>query len=636
MERSAGGDSSAGKLLKMLFMGYGTVMVMMGLALTITLFTGDHIAEIGNDIIRVRQPIAVLSQRLEADLNLSTSALNAYLLTGDPESHRHYEALRSRIHTKVKALQQRFGRQAVDVSGNWREIKGLITTYDTLGAAIIKLHGDEEQNYPGITLASRRLHPINMSYQTLLNGLIEEIQQDNNRKISARLYEIRRYWMLMTSEFRVFMSTRSANNRANMQLYLEQHDQALAMLAKNQQFPDEYGLELEELQSISETYQQRLPDVLELIAGEEWRKDAFVMRTELQPLVAKLQQRLSSLAEQQVEASEKSGTVLTDELESLQSYNLSILVFSLIFGALVAFIISRGIYRMVGQIEKSTKVADEMRKTAVDHAEELEKSLHQLETTQAQLVHSERLASLGGLVAGIAHEINTPLGISVTATSHIMGKAQKMRRDVDEGKLKKSALLTFLDEHDEAISILTPNLQRAADLVRSFKQVAVDQTSEQKREFEVCEFLRDVLRSLQPELKHRPVTAELECGGEYFINSYPGALSQLITNLLVNSLRHAFTGDTAGKITLTVNATADEILLLYGDDGCGIPSENLGKIFDPFFTTKRGQGGSGLGLHIIYNIITGKLGGSIECQSREGEGTMFTIRVPRLLDKGEE
>lgn len=608
-------------------------MLMMMIGLSITLFTGDHISEIGNDIIRVRQPITFLSQKLEADLNLSTSTLNAYLLTGNPENLQHYEALRGNIRHHLRELEERFPVQTTQ-SSRWEKINTLLLSYNTLASDIIALHEDNTANYPGVTLASERLHPLNMNYQTLINGLIDQVSQRQSNTLPARLHEIRRLWMLMTSEFRVFMGTRSENNRVNTQLYLDQHDKLLQALANSSDFPDEYVLEIEELMSISSEYRKHLPAVIEIFSGEQWRKDAYIMKSEIQPLVANLQQRLSELARQQIEATEKSGVTLSEELGSLRTYNLYILFISLLLGGLISYVISRGIYTMIGRIKESTRKAEVLKNTAEEHARSLERSLEQLENTQAQLVQSERLASLGGLVAGIAHEINTPLGISVTATSHIAGKAMSLRKELEEGALKKSALLAFLDEHAETMGILTPNLQRASELVRSFKQVAVDQTSEQLREFEVCGFLEDVLRSLHPEMKNRPINTELDCNGPHTINSYPGALSQIVTNLVVNSLRHAYAESEVGQIKLWVESSDTELILLYSDNGCGIPKSHLDKIFDPFFTTKRGQGGSGLGLHIIYNIVTGQLGGTIECESREGEGTIFSIRFPKNVEQG--
>lgn len=627
MHQTATQDTSARKLLGMLFAGYGTLLLLMGVGLSITLYSGAHIAEIGDDIVRVHQPITFLSQKLEADLNLSTSALNAFLLTGNPENYQHHEALRSAIGRQLLEFEQRFPQQPGQ-RAPWQEIRGLIEEYNRLARKVAALNGDNGANYPGIALASEQLHPLNMNYQTFMHGLLEQVTQQRQDALLSRLHEMRRLWMLMTSEFRVFLATRAPSNRANTVLYLEQHDELLRGLVQGGDYPDDYELEIEELRTLSAEYRKRLPAVFEILAGEQWRGDAYLMKSEVQPLVATLQQRLSEQATQQLLASQEAATALADELDAMRHYNLAILAFGLLFGALISYIISRGIYTMVGRIRQSSRLARE-------HASKLQRSLQQLEATQAQLIHSERLASLGGLVAGISHEVNTPLGISVTASSHIQGKAEALRREMAAGTLKKSGLLDFLDEHAETMGILSANLQRAAELVRSFKQVAVDQTSEQLREFEVGEFLGDVLRSLQPELKHRPITTELECDTPQLIHSYPGALSQIVTNLVVNSLHHAFAAGEAGQIKLSVQFSDSEMLLLYSDNGSGIPEADLGKIFDPFFTTKRGQGGSGLGLHIIYNIVTGQLGGGIECESQLGRGTLFSIRVPKNRIEGE-
>ncbi|MGK5092547.1 ATP-binding sensor histidine kinase [Deltaproteobacteria bacterium TL4] len=258
---------------------------------------------------------------------------------------------------------------------------------------------------------------------------------------------------------------------------------------------------------------------------------------------------------------------------------------------------------------------------------ELSKALEHLKTTQSQLVESEKMASLGGLVAGVAHEINTPLGVGVTAASNLNAEVGNFMEMVQKGSLKKSQLEDFFQVVQESSDILLTNLQRAAELVQSFKKVAVDRTSDNRQTFKIREYLEEVLRSLHPQLKKTKHHVEIECDEEITLESYPGEFSQIVTNLVMNSLIHAFDEGDEGTLRFEITQNPKQLQLIYRDNGKGIPPEHLPKIFDPFFTTKRAKGGTGLGLHIVYNIVTQKLGGTIRCESEVGKGTVFIIQL---------
>jgi signal transduction histidine kinase len=260
--------------------------------------------------------------------------------------------------------------------------------------------------------------------------------------------------------------------------------------------------------------------------------------------------------------------------------------------------------------------------------EELETALHQVQEMQNQIIMQEKMVALGGLVAGVAHEINTPVGIGVTAAS-LLGEQTASFRDLYQGgRMKRSDLETYLDTASQSSTMLLTNLNRAAELIQSFKQVAVDQSTEERRCFPVKAYLDEILLSLRPQLKRtsHEVTVHVDDGLE--LDTYPGAFAQIVTNLVMNSLTHAFAPGESGQMTLELTKAADQVHFTYSDNGCGIPAEHLEKIFNPFFTTKRGQGGSGLGLHIIYNLVTQKLGGAVHCESAAGEGTRFVMTFP--------
>ena len=257
----------------------------------------------------------------------------------------------------------------------------------------------------------------------------------------------------------------------------------------------------------------------------------------------------------------------------------------------------------------------------------LQSTLDQLRETQSQLIQTEKLASLGGLVAGVAHEINTPVGVGVTAASTLRSRAEEVQVAFQKDELTVTGLRRFLEVVDQSTTILMSNLERAASLIQSFKQVAVDQTSAERRRFRVREYVDEVLLSLRPKFKHSPHTAHLDCDPAFEIDSLPGVFSQVLTNLVTNALLHAFGDDRPGRIDIAIRPSEHGMRLCFRDDGCGIPPEALPKIFDPFFTTRRGAGGSGLGLHIVYNLVTQQLGGAVSVTSQPGKGTEFTIDI---------
>lgn len=274
------------------------------------------------------------------------------------------------------------------------------------------------------------------------------------------------------------------------------------------------------------------------------------------------------------------------------------------------------------------KVADRTR--ALEQSkQELEQSLAQLRLAQHQLVQSEKLAALGALVAGIAHELNTPIGNCLMVASALEDERNAFQLRLDSG-LSRKALNTYLAMMREGNDSLIRNLGRAADLVTSFKQVAVDQTSSQRRRFDLAEVVREIEITLGPTLRRSLARFHSEVPPGLEMDSFPGPLGQVLTNLANNAVTHGFEGRSeGGNITISAQRLADaRIRLCIADDGRGIPAADLPRIFDPFFTTRLGKGGSGLGLHIVYNIVTGILGGSIEVETPQEGGCRFCLNLP--------
>ncbi|MBF0232452.1 MAG: response regulator [Desulfamplus sp.] len=259
-------------------------------------------------------------------------------------------------------------------------------------------------------------------------------------------------------------------------------------------------------------------------------------------------------------------------------------------------------------------------------------SIDTLEKTKDRLVQSEKMAALGGLVAGVAHEINTPVGIAITAASFLKDKTRLIKEYYTSGSLKKSDLESYLDNMDEVSLSILINMERAATLIKSFKQIAVDQSVEEKRIFNFKRYLQDVLISLKPTYRNKVCSIELKCVDDLEVFSYPGAYSQIISNLLINSIVHGFKDKKGGAVSIIITLSeVGDLTIHYMDNGSGMTQEQLNKVFDPFYTTMRGQGGTGLGMSIVYNIVTQKLGGTIDCTSVYGKKTEFLIVIPKVL-----
>ncbi len=260
--------------------------------------------------------------------------------------------------------------------------------------------------------------------------------------------------------------------------------------------------------------------------------------------------------------------------------------------------------------------------------EELRGALEALKSTQSGLIEAEKLASLGRLVAGVAHELNTPLGNALTVVTTLEDLLAGLEARIASNTLRRSDLQTHVEEAREGQDILQRNVMRAADLVSGFKQLAIDQTTDMRRSFGLVEVVNEILITVRPSFNRTPFRIETDLQ-DVTMDSYPGPLGQVLTNLLLNALNHAFAGRDAGCVAISTRVLDDgQVCLVCRDDGVGMSPEVLQRIFEPFFTTRFGQGGSGLGLHIARNIVVGLLGGAIEVSSAPGQGTVFRVTIP--------
>ena len=269
----------------------------------------------------------------------------------------------------------------------------------------------------------------------------------------------------------------------------------------------------------------------------------------------------------------------------------------------------------------------EMRK-AKDAAEA---ALRNLRETQKSLIEAEKLAALGRLVAGVAHEVNNPVGISLTVASSLERKSAMFAAEVARGAVRRSSLNEFLETSRDASSQLVANLNRAAELITSFKQVAADRTYSDQRSFDLGDLTEQVVMSLRPGLRKHNLALTVDCQPDLVMNSYPGPYGQVLTNLFLNSVAHAFPDGKPGAVDIKVRESGkDNVEIVFSDNGCGMSLDVRRRAFDPFFTTRRDQGGTGLGLHIFYSIVTNRLGGRLDLDSGPGEGTRIQIILPRV------
>jgi signal transduction histidine kinase len=268
--------------------------------------------------------------------------------------------------------------------------------------------------------------------------------------------------------------------------------------------------------------------------------------------------------------------------------------------------------------------------------ERAEHTLSDLRETQQSLIQAEKLAALGGLVAGVAHEVNNPVGISLTVASSLARRCEMFAAELQEGQLRRSRLKEFVEGTQEAAGQLVGNLQRAGELIQSFKQVAVDRSHEERRQFDLRESTEQIVSSLRPGLKKARLDLLTDVPENLLFDSYPGAYGQVLTNLVLNSVTHGFGEGESGAIRIeAVKLANGQVELIISDDGAGMSDDVQRRAFDPFFTTRRNQGGTGLGLHIVYNLVTRRLGGRITFASAPNRGTTFRLVLPLIAPRSE-
>jgi len=378
--------------------------------------------------------------------------------------------------------------------------------------------------------------------------------------------------------------------------------------------------------------QQQIVDLL--LAGKFDQASKILLEKSLPAQTVAVNHYDNILSEQQLFATEAAQEA---KVEYQRTYVFMLLLSGIVI--IVGAVISVYAIRRTSNTEKSLHELNmdleqrvEDRTRALSEANEsLQGTIQVLQDTKTQLIHAEKMASLGNLVAGISHEINTPLGIGVTSATSLIEEVGKIEKQFQNDSMKRSDLEYFFAHARKAGDILIKNLDRAANLIRSFKQVAVDQSSDDWRSVHFRTYFDEILLSLHPQYRQTAISVE-NCADENLICfTHPGAIYQIISNIILNALLHAFGDGRNGTIRISAIQQGSDIEITCQDNGRGIPEQNLARIFEPFFTTRRGSGGTGLGLNIVYNLVTTQLGGQINVESIAGSGTKFTIRFPVQL-----
>lgn len=260
--------------------------------------------------------------------------------------------------------------------------------------------------------------------------------------------------------------------------------------------------------------------------------------------------------------------------------------------------------------------------------QELEDSLEFLQQVRVQLMSSEKMAALGNMVASITHDVSTPLGVSVTATSYLQEQLQKIQQQIAAGTASEKDIQAFIATVAESNTLIETNLQRANEIMSGFKQVAVDQVAEHTRSIHVCDYMQRIIQSLQPQLRKKSCQMHLNCPDDIEVRCNAGALAQVLTNMIMNSIVHAFPESANARIDIDVSVDDNQLHIRYRDNGVGMSSSQLRQLFEPFYTTSAENGGSGLGTHIIYTLITQTLGGNVEVSSQPEQGLCYDFHFP--------
>lgn len=673
-----------------LVVGFGGLIVLIVFNIVINMLELRGVEERAISVIEHRYPITIQFLKFSDELNLATTHLNGYLLTGLKEYKRDYLQLEKNIQQQFTDIHQLEKAGEIDFDSiKLRDFNEAMHNFFQFASRLIHLRDNESENYPGLALANKFLLPNATGYLDLSSQLIREAQDEppsqQQQRIISILSDIRYSWQQMMNAIRLYFNTRNESVLINMELYDQLNLQRLEELKS---MNIDIGFNgLEELEAYSEAWHEQLPEVIELFRDDAWRADAYLMKTEVRPVVEQLRTILFELSRTQISASKADGETLTHHLRRIRQYSGLILFITLILGVTLAVMLSHSIippiqklmqaskrvangdlnsevmvsrFDEVGQLTQSfnsmiqdLRAAAENKQRYLKEVESLnqqlekrvETKIEELKSTQSQLLQSEKLASIGQLAAGVAHEINNPVGYINSNISTLKQYLKDLFRVLDgyeqiekqvQGETIFSEVKNIKDEVDlsylkEDIEELMDESQEGVTRVKQIVQDLKDFSHVDEAEWQWADLHKGLDSTLNVAHNETKYKAEIikQYGDIPHVKCMPSQINQVFMNLIVNAA-HAI--EKRGLITISTRSDEVSVYIAIADTGKGMSEDVLKRIFDPFYTTKPIGKGTGLGLSLSYGIIE-KHNGQIKVESEVGSGTTFTIVLPVEQDK---
>jgi len=412
------------------------------------------------------------------------------------------------------------------------------------------INKDRESNYIGIYKAAKELNPLYRHLGGILEQLIgDELNKKEYLNIAflSALIDTRNSWYHFIMSLRVYFSTRGSLDFQQVQSYLDQNKKDIKFLSSFKEELEFEALFINELESVYKDYLKRLPEILSLYKSGQWRHDIYMLQSEIYPLMSTLHSQIRMVVDRSEKLTNRHILEINDEINEQVNFSKWIFIVSILSAISIVLIVVKNVTKIAQSLATSQQessrhlIKSQQRSSQLERAgKELKDSLSVLKETQEQLLESKKMAALGGLVAGVSHEINTPLGICITSSSFLDVSLGKLKRRYDDKKITENDFSEFIHNASESTALILNNLRRSAQLIRSFKQIAVDQTSEEFRTFDMHTYLHEIILSLRPKIKAHEIAVEINCAEKIELNSYPGAFSQILTNLVINSIIHGF------------------------------------------------------------------------------------------------
>ena len=628
-----------------LYVGFFIVILLMATSLFIMINSNTAIKKQTDALHSKQFEQTVKLLKLEQNLTLSFAQLSAFLITGQQEDKNKFDEAINQVGNSFLTSFDEYYRLDKSIA----DIIKRLDKYHDESRDLIAISKDRRRNYIGITRANELLGPYYLQIISIFEQLIDnQLNKEDEAKLEllSSLVKCRSSWFRMVMSLRVYLTTLGQSDYQQFLLYSEQNKKDFKNLFVLKEKFDFDALFLSDLEQAYSAYMNHLPEVLTLFREEKWRQDIFILKTKIYPLMSNVLGQIRLVVKQSENNTEKKISAIQTQINTQVKVSKWIFIISIIIAIAIVIVVGRNISVIARLLTKSQHEASNNLIKANDRAQELEftskelqNSIHLLNTAQEQLVETEKMAALGGLVAGVAHEINTPIGISITSSSFLNDELAKLKEQHNASDLTEEDFLHYIEVSSQSTDIITSNLKRAATLISSFKQIAVDQSSEEHRKFNLRIYLDEIVISLTPKIK--TINVNIDCSDKIELNSYPGVFSQIITNLILNSKIHGFENHEDGEINIQVteiseSSGAKAVQLDYRDNGVGMSEEVKQKVFEPFFTTKRDSGGSGIGMSLVYNLITQKLGGQLSVESQPGQGVHFTMVIPNEVIQYEE